>query len=82
MLSKEIISPEEWWEATLVELETLRKRTGEFVKSIDDYARKAINDLNIRLARAARASQESVLENTLNLDNPCLVYIPSSTLLH
>lgn len=31
MLSKEIISPEEWWEATLVELETLRKRTGEFL---------------------------------------------------
>ena len=48
-------------------IEDLEKRTGEFVKSIDDYARKAINDLNIRLARAARASQESVLENIRNI---------------
>jgi len=48
-------------------IEDLEKRTGEFVKSIDDYARKAINDLNVRLNRAARASQESVLENIRNI---------------
>ena len=31
MLSKEIINPEEWKEATFVELEILRKKTGEFL---------------------------------------------------